>query len=535
MTSRRLHRHVATAIAATLGFVSACSPGRPLEDGGTAFYDGGVLPRADNGNTTPTPGRDTGLPPEREERRTFGEPQAGGRFVFIANPRRNNVAAVDSTTLSVRTIEAGASPSFLRAIPGRDEAVVLNAESDNVTVIRATERTADTSFVRVARDANALAVAPDGRHAIAFFDSDAPDVDPASGSFQDISVLTLAPGADEGVDLSVGFRPLEVTFTADGATAFVITEDGISILRFASIRGPAIVPSISLGESTTTRDVQVTRDGRYAIARREGSHSLVLANFTDRTLADLDLAAAVTDADIAPSGEYALAVVREQSAVLRIPIPGGFSDPAQIRRIDLPGETVGSVTISPDGRHALLFTTAAAVERVSVIDLVGADDPYSVRLRKPVRAIAIAPDGLTALIIHSRINADPNAPGIDLETRIDRSYGYSLMDLATGFVKLQLSDADVGPLAITPDGSYAFVTIRDDAHGIRQVHRDSLRSFVVEPLPLGSPPLSVGIVPGTQRAFIGQDHPEGRITFVDWNTGALQSVTGFELNSRIVM
>jgi hypothetical protein len=44
----------------------------------------------------------------------------------------------------------------------------------------------------------------------------------------------------------------------------------------------------------------------------------------------------------------------------------------------------------------------------------------------------------------------------------------------------------------------------------------------------------VGTIPATQRAFVGQDHPEGRITFIDEATGALQSVTGFELNSRIV-
>jgi hypothetical protein len=57
---------------------------------------------------------------------------------------------------------------------------------------------------------------------------------------------------------------------------------------------------------------------------------------------------------------------------------------------------------------------------------------------------------------------------------------------------------------------------------------------VVNDIALGSPPQSVGAVPDTQRVFVGQEHPEGRITFVDWNTGALQSVTGFELNARVV-
>jgi hypothetical protein len=32
---------------------------------------------------------------------------------------------------------------------------------------------------------------------------------------------------------------------------------------------------------------------------------------------------------------------------------------------------------------------------------------------------------------------------------------------------------------------------------------------------------------------VGQDHPDGRLSFIDWETGAVQSVTGFDLNSRI--
>ncbi len=40
-------------------------------------------------------------------------------------------------------------------------------------------------------------------------------------------------------------------------------------------------------------------------------------------------------------------------------------------------------------------------------------------------------------------------------------------------------------------------------------------------------------MPGSQQVFVGQEHPDGRITFVDWQTNAIRSVTGFELNRRI--
>lgn len=126
------------------------------------------------------------------------------------------------------------------------------------------------------------------------------------------------------------------------------------------------------------------------------------------------------------------------------------------------------------------------------------------------------------------------AGGLDLEAQIDRSYGYSLLDVGERFIRLQLTSAEVGPFALVPGGTHAFVLLRDDARGVSKVQRITLGSFTVQDLALGSPPRSVGAVPSTERAFIGQEHPEGRITFIDWNTGAQQSITGFELNSRIV-
>jgi hypothetical protein len=57
---------------------------------------------------------------------------------------------------------------------------------------------------------------------------------------------------------------------------------------------------------------------------------------------------------------------------------------------------------------------------------------------------------------------------------------------------------------------------------------------MVERYALASPPNAVGIIAGAKRAFIAQDHPEGRITFVDLDTGASRTLTGFELSSRVV-
>ena len=111
------------------------------------------------------------------------------------------------------------------------------------------------------------------------------------------------------------------------------------------------------------------------------------------------------------------------------------------------------------------------------------------------------------------------------------------MNLANGFAKLQLTSADVSSLAISPDGARAFVLVRDPSPqtAVRVVQQIALQSFIVKDTTLGSPPLALAVLSGVHRVFVEpREHPEGRITFIDWETGIVQTVTGFELNGRIV-
>jgi DNA-binding beta-propeller fold protein YncE len=497
------------------------------------FFDGGGgSPRPDGGGALPDLG-----PPEIEERRDFETPRAGARYVYVANPRRDTVAVIDSTTLAIRSVEAGDGPTYLSAVPGRDVAIVLNVGSDDATILRTDASGTRTTTVPVVEGTNSVAVAPDGRHAIAWLDTSVAGSGIGTGSFQDITLLRLDDTGDTAVNLTVGFRPLEVIFSQDGATAFVVTEDGISVVRFAEITTPTIVPLLLIDDATSAfaRDVSITGDGRYALVRTEGESIVRLVSLADATVTTMDVGVPITDVDLSPTGTFALVVLRETSTLLRIPLPGGFSDPDMIVATTFAAETFGSVTITPDGRRALLYTTATPVERLIVVDLdaAAAEPPRIVRLRKAVRAVGVAPDGTTAVVIHTRTEGDPSDPGIDLDTRIDRSFGYTMLDLRSGFAKLQLTEAEVGPLALSPDGAYGFTFLRNDAASVRVLQRIALASFIVDDYALGSAPLSLGIVPETSRAFVGQLHPEGRISFLEWATGDLVSVTGFELNGRI--
>jgi hypothetical protein len=68
----------------------------------------------------------------------------------------------------------------------------------------------------------------------------------------------------------------------------------------------------------------------------------------------------------------------------------------------------------------------------------------------------------------------------------------------------------------------------------RAVQVVSTRTGIVQSHALGSPPSSVGVVPVAGQAFVAQRHPQGRMSFIQLTTGAIRTVTGFDLNSQIV-
>ena len=73
----------------------------------------------------------------------------------------------------------------------------------------------------------------------------------------------------------------------------------------------------------------------------------------------------------------------------------------------------------------------------------------------------------------------------------------------------------------------------DESAASYELQRVNLATFAVDHMTLGSRPVSIGSVPASQKVFVGQDHADGRISFIDWVTSEIESVTGFVLNSRI--
>jgi YVTN family beta-propeller protein len=511
------------------------------------------------------------LPPENEQVVEFELPKAGVRYVFVANPESDSVAVIDAETYGVRTTTTNAKrPTFLQTISGTDTAIVLNVDSSEASVIRADSTEIDTNNLDVVEGANAIAVSPDGEHVVVYVNYALPSAGSSSGNYQRLTVLRLSDQGDEKVPLRVGFRPSNVAFSEDGSRGFVVTESGVSILDFAAIDdNPEEVPrTVELGYTPDEipSDVSVTHDGRYALARLEQASVVNLVDLESGEIKALDLVNGeivkrgaegagnggtgtgddsdagqepprepdvVTDLDLSPDGTFAVAVLRSQSKVLRIPVPGAFADPSEMDSLEIDNVIIGSVTVAADSRHALLYTTAdppagtstadlRLIERITIVDLGGDKPQKTVQLEKSIAAVAIAPDSETAFIIHKKQDISGEIPGSE-DWEIDQAYGYSLLKLSTGDPTLQTSQAPVGRFAIDTQGDYLFILFRSDALG----------KLLPDVIPLDRPPISVGLVPEFRRVFVSQEHPDGLITFFDWDTARSHAVTGFERNSRI--
>ncbi|HEX2690006.1 MAG TPA: YncE family protein [Kofleriaceae bacterium] len=494
---------------------------------------------------SPAPGTDGGVPSETEI--DLGAPASSQRYVYVAMTAQNKLARIDGETLAVSSTPVGAAPREIATIPGSDGAVVLDSVSGTATVVRPVLTGGDgTRVLATLPSLNRIAIDPTGQFAVIWFDlvKAVHDHTGNAGSFQDVVVVALAPGHEKAVALTVGFRPRAVAFDAAGTRAYAITEDGVSVIDLvdATEHEPRIVPPIPVADPGTAPEdveVQIVATGGYAAVRQAGHAGLRIVSMraADAGQAwDIPLASPPTDIDLAPDGARVYAVLREAQRLAIIDVPGDALDPAGVETVDLAPATIGSLVVSADGQRALLYTNATLDPHLTLVELDRPGFPHVTwSLEKAVRALGISPDSTTAIVLAAKAPGDPQA-ATSIDDYIAKSYGYALVDLATGFAKLQLTPVDPGPFAYAPDGTSAYVALDggDAVTATRALQVVATRTGVVETLALGSPPSGVGIVPGAHQAFVAQRHPLGRISFIALVTGAVRTVTGFDLNSQIV-
>lgn len=509
-----------------LGWLVAC--GSSASDSAGAF-DGASGDVADGGTSSPGAGfgGDAGSPPEQKAESTYQSPVATGKYVWVANPTSGRVAYIDATTLEVHTVEAGNGPTYLAPLvnPAVDSAIVLNVVSNDATLLRANGSTVTATNFEVAGGANAWATSNDGRWAIAWTNAQKiANADPVDG-YQDLSVIDVT-GAVAPVVLSVGYRPVTVGFTGDSKEAYAVTQDGISIIDLTK-GTPALVNNVAISanplEDPGTRDVSVTPDGKLAFVRRDGQPDVTVVSLDTGALVTVTLPGNVTDLRLSAAGDEALAVVRDSSTVGILPVPGIFSDPTTFQTVTIADDTVGSVVLSQAGDTGLLYTSALPVSDMTVLD-IGASKYRTLKLYSPVLAVFPTPDASYAVVLHDKLPAGTSHPG-----------AFSIVPVAQALpARIVGTEAPPMGVAVSPSNTRAIVSERDDSTQTYGAYIAKMPELTEERYVLASPPIAVGIVAGANRAYVAQEHPQGRITFIDLTGGQARTLTGFELAARVV-
>ncbi len=542
----------ASSLDASFGTAPDLAPEVSVEeDRETAGGDGSGNPGA-----TPEPA------PEVEREASFQAPVVTGRFVWSANPSSGRVAVIDADTFEVRSGQAGNRPTHVAGLEfptGARSALVINTGSDDASLLELTDTGISAQRVALHQGADSWSISPDRRVAIAWTDRQrAGEVDPTDG-FQDITVLELSDqSAPRATRLTVGYRPSAFAFDAESRRAFGVTEDGISIVDLTpgAVRLSQLV---SLPSATRALpDVSITRDGSRALARIEGSSILYDIDLSSGQTREIALGGPISDLDLSADGSRAVAVIRSLpsttnevdaglpidagvdvdagggsdqpapsggaalSEAVFIAVPAGLTDAAQRRSLTVPGGGVGSVALSPDGSRAVLFSNALGSGNVV---LVAPDLSYrAVDLIAPVRAVFVTADSRHALALQS-----PPSGSI-------KKGAFSILSLeGVRAPKLVAADAPAELVALDPDSSErAIVTVSDPGTSLYGAYFVRMPSLQVDFSALSSRPLSSGTVPAARKGFVAQEHPEGRITFIELGEGASREITGFELSSKVV-
>jgi DNA-binding beta-propeller fold protein YncE len=502
-----------------------------------------------SGTQTSTTGIATGtgtatFDPNESEEEDFGllrKPSVSGPFVFQMSSSAPKVTVIHSETLAISSIRVGYVPRQMIALVDESNSngrlVVLGGDelrSEVALIDVASDGSHTLSLHEVVSGVNAVVSDPSARYVVVYRDADLA-LGSGAGSDQEISVFDTVAGTI--TNLSVGVHPRDIHFTPDGNLAYIVTADGVNVLNLSDLEGQnkleliPVLPAIGLDPDRV--EIRVEAALGQAIARATDLPQLWITDLKTHASFTFDLPSVATDLDIAAARVYAMLPGEPDSHFVEIALPVDAS--SKMRSFAVPGIYAGLAQWSADGESALLYTSIRPVDPTSTETNLGNDPRQRLTIARrgsgdwerhetlfteiPIQEISITPDTKNAIIIHQEARAlNPSAP-----------FAYTLLDLAASvpFKKLHYLSAPPLALLVTPDSQRAALVVRSDAQFVRAIEMIEMSTFVVKHQSLASPPEQVGYVPVTDRIFVSQEHPGGRMTFLDreWQP---QTVTGFE-------
>jgi len=506
---------------------------------------GGAGPGDNYWDAGATGGADYGPPPEAEKEIDFDlkAPQASEHYVYIAATARDSLVRISADdSLEIRLIPVGGQPTVVATLKTEDVALVINSGTQDFSIVRSSEDEDKVKTVDTLPYVNSISVSPDGNYAIVYYnDAAAEEFDPV-GDFQTISVVDLTEGKEQVYNVSTGFHPGSIYFHESKPIAYLITDDGISILELDSVKDGTITPIVAVSQDAmdddpALREVLITENGAYAVVYNRARPEFSVVDIDTGQIVTEAVEGLPTDVDLVPAANSALLMLREQELAYVVNLHGMLAGEADaLTKTDIGGSMAGAAVITEDGSRAVLYSTVGEALAVAVMDL---NDPafawQAYPVQKSVVGVNISQHGSTALILHE-VEAYA-AEATELEKMVAKTNGFTLFNLDTGYRKLIQTDShwtqslfvseepvqDLRAFVLTPAPSGI-------GHTVQSVDLDT---YIVDEVTLASEPMAMVYVPLARRIAVAQDHPNGRITFIDVDTGKTYSVTGYELNGLI--
>ncbi len=524
-----------TLLAATL-FFAACGADMAMD--GAGKWDPGEENYKD---TVSAPDEFQGV--EEELELDLQGPQASLNYVYVVATARDSVVRIDASNLAIRIIPVGGQPTTLATLPESDAAVVINSGTRDLSIIRSEPNEDRVTTLDILPYANTISVSPDGRFALVYYsDLRANPGDPV-GDFQTLAVVALEEDKEKAYMVSTGFHITRVFFHDQLDVAYIVTDDGVGVLQLDKLKDGAITPIVDLGgspmEEPNLREVLITPDGSYAVVRYAAEAELRVVDLATEEVTTLELDSGATDLDLVPGSNQVLVVLKAAQKAVLVSLSALFDDPENAATaVSIPGFAAGTAQVSPDGKQAVLYTTLVADKPEDVIRSVGILDmsvnPPEYRVlpvQKPILAVAISPRSRSAILFHETEKKTALGAG-SVDQAVAKTQGVTVLDLETGYRKLIQTNYKWSQhlfVSTAEQDQQLFLLTPDPADINHQMVALNMGSYIKQVISLVSAPSSMVYVPLSNKVAVAQDHPAGRISFVDGADGSVFSVTGYEI------
>jgi len=474
---------------------------------------------------------------EPEEEFAFNSAAVGETVVFVVDTNRDQVIWVDAVTLKIKAVKVGDQPVLVKGFPGTDSAVVLNQGSQTASLVSIVNGEAEVRHFDVLPGVNQVEMSPYGPYAVLYYAWGQGDT--TLGALNAVNVLRAEPGKEALIEVGTGFKPSAVSFREDGGALYIMSQAGLTQVALpADIDSPRFSAPLPLVDDPLLdqyeREVQVTADGAFALTRVIGQPIVSILDLATKKVQSFSSVEGwiPSDLDLIPGeGRFVLMLrdARRVQVIDMAALMAGQADAVdEVTTNDVP---LGLAEVAVDGKSALLYTTTGGSKTMGLLDLDAPELELTyVPLHKTVRSAVIEPGSEFGVLYHDREPGTPS-PSDTFDELVAKSHGYSVVDLASGYVQPFLTDHEPKDLVFLPEHHKMIVLLPDPDNLDHRVEVVDFRRLLATSHPLYARPLSVQAFKGKPKAVILEEHLSGRLTILDTDTDGTESVTGFHLNA----